>query len=41
MSKKQIFEAVLLALSVMLVVAKTIDEMGRLPELNDGTEQET
>ena len=35
MSKKQVFEAVLLALSVILMVAKTIDEVGKLPELND------
>ena len=35
MSKKEIFEVVVLALSVMLVVAKTIDQLDRLPELND------
>lgn len=35
MSKKQVFEAVLLALSVILMVAKAIDEVGNLPELND------
>ena len=40
MLKKQVFEVVLLALSVMLVVAKTIDEMGGLPELGDKTERE-
>ena len=40
MSKKQIFEAVLLALTIMLTVAKTIDEIGKLPELNDKTDQE-
>ncbi len=40
MSKKQVFEVVLLALSVMLVVAKTIDEMGKIPQLNDDTGQD-
>lgn len=37
MTKRQVFEAVLLALSVVLVVAKAIDEVARLPELNDDT----
>ncbi len=40
MSKKQVFEVVLLALSVMLVVAKTIDEMGKVPQLSDDTGQD-
>ena len=40
MSKKQIFQVVLFALSVMLVVAKTIDEISMLPELSDQMEQD-
>jgi len=35
MSKKQIFEVIVLALSVMLVVAKTIGQLDQLPELSD------
>ena len=38
MSKKQIFEVVLFALSVMLVVAKAVDEISMLPEFSDKTE---
>jgi len=40
MSRKHIFEAVLLALSVLLVVAKTIDGMDGLPEFLDRSESD-
>ncbi len=36
MSKKYIFEAVLLALSVVLMAAKVLDGMDGLPEFLDG-----
>ncbi len=40
MSKKQFFQVVLFALSFMLVVAKTIDELSILPELGDKIESD-
>ncbi len=35
MSKKQIFEVIVLDLSVMLAVAKTVGQLDKLPELSD------
>ena len=35
MTKKQIFEAVFLALTAVLVVAKAIDEAEKMVQLND------
>lgn len=38
MSKKQIFEAVFLALTAVLIVAKAIDEAGKISDLYDSFE---
>nr|WP_300892877.1 hypothetical protein [uncultured Acetatifactor sp.] len=38
MSKRQIFEAVFLALTAVLIVAKAIDEAERIPGLYDSVE---
>nr|WP_302111348.1 hypothetical protein [uncultured Acetatifactor sp.] len=38
MSKRQIFEAVFLALTAVLIVAKAIDEAERIPDLYDSLE---
>ena len=38
MSRNHVFGAVLLALSVVLVVAKAMEEMDRLPEILDEME---
>lgn len=38
MSRRQIFEVVLLTLSVVFAVAKAIGQLDSLPELSSGTE---
>lgn len=40
MSKRQIFEAVFLALTAVLIIAKAIDEAERIPDLYDSFEDE-
>ena len=38
MSKKRIFDVVMLVLSAIFMVVKTVSDKYRLPEINDDTE---